>query len=63
MNLAAGDSAIVSAFADHHVATLMAEAAIIGSVRAHRLRLSFHISTSTHDVDRAVNVLSGHLHP
>ena len=63
VNLTAGDSAIVSALADTHVAQLMDEAGIIGSVRANRLRLSFHISTSTHDVDRAVNVLSGHLHP
>jgi len=63
VSLPAGDSAIVSAVADPHVTNLMDQARIIGSVRAHRLRLSFHISTSTHDVTRAVNALSGHLHP
>lgn len=63
VNLPTGDSAIVSALADTHVAQLMDQTGIIGSVRANRLRLSFHISTSTHDVDRAVNILSRHLHP
>ncbi|MGI8535039.1 MAG: hypothetical protein ACR2K2_00805 [Mycobacteriales bacterium] len=63
VNLPVGDSAIVSALADTRVAQLMDEAGVIGSVRANRLRLSFHISTSTRDVDRAANILSGRLHP
>ncbi len=63
MSLPDGDSAIVSTVADPDVAQLVDQAGIIGSVRANRLRLSFHVSTSTYDVTRAVNVLSGHLHP
>ncbi|ADB35047.1 aminotransferase class V [Kribbella flavida DSM 17836] len=54
-------SAIVSAVADDEVPRLMAEAGIVGSVRAGRLRLSFHLSTSTADVERASSVLRGHL--
>jgi len=41
----------------------MHTAGIIGSVRAERLRLSFHTSTTAQDVARAVDILSGHLHP
>jgi selenocysteine lyase/cysteine desulfurase len=54
-------SAIVSAFADAEVPALMRSAGIIGVTRAGRLRLSFHVSTSEEDVDRTVEVLSGHL--
>ena len=54
-------SAIVSAVADNDVPALMRSAGIIGVTRAGRLRLSFHVSTSEEDVDRAVEVLSGHL--
>jgi selenocysteine lyase/cysteine desulfurase len=32
-------------------------------VRAGRLRLSFHVSTGEEDVDRAAEVLAGHLRP
>lgn len=63
VGLPPGDSAIVSAVADDKAARLMEDAGIIGSVRANRLRLSFHVSTSAEDVVRAVDVLSGHLHP
>ena len=61
VGLPPGDSAIVSAAADDKTPELMAEAGIIGSVRAGRLRLSFHVSTSAADVARAIEVLSGHL--
>jgi selenocysteine lyase/cysteine desulfurase len=54
-------SAIVSAVADAEVPALMRSAGIVGVTRAGRLRLSFHVSTSEEDVDRAVDVLSGHL--
>jgi len=54
-------SAIVSAVADDDVPRLMAEARIVGSVRAERLRLAFHVSTSEDDADRAAEVLRGHL--
>jgi selenocysteine lyase/cysteine desulfurase len=56
-------SAIVSAVADESVPALMRSADIVGVTRAGRLRLSFHVSTGEQDVDRAIEVLSGHLHP
>jgi selenocysteine lyase/cysteine desulfurase len=61
VGLPAGDSAIVSAIADDKTPDLMDQAGIVGSVRAGRLRLSFHVSTSADDVARAVDVLAGHL--
>ncbi len=61
--LPSGDSAIVSAVAEPQVPDLMHKAGILGSVRANRLRLSFHLSTTTQDVARAVDILAGHLHP
>ena len=39
----------------------MREAAIAGSVRAGRLRFSFHLCADATDVDRAADVLAGHL--
>ena len=54
-------SAIVSAIADDEVPALMRAAGIVGVTRAGRLRLSFHVSTSEADVDRAIEVLAGHL--
>ncbi len=54
-------SAIVSAVADDAVPELMESALIVGSVRAGRLRLSFHLSTSEADGERAADVLRGHL--
>lgn len=56
-----GDSAIVSAVADDEVPALLEQAGIVASVRAGRLRLSCHVSTSRDDVDRALEVLTGHL--
>jgi len=63
VGLPKGDSAIVSAIADPHVPGRMEAARISGSVRAGRLRLAFHVSTSEADADRAAEVLAGHLHP
>jgi selenocysteine lyase/cysteine desulfurase len=56
-------SAIVSAAADDSVPQRLDRADIAASVRAGRLRLSFHVSTSDEDVDRAAEVLAGHLRP
>ena len=39
----------------------MREADIAGSARAGRLRLSFHLCADEEDVDRAADVLAGHL--
>ncbi|MDQ3735006.1 MAG: aminotransferase class V-fold PLP-dependent enzyme [Actinomycetota bacterium] len=61
VGMPSSNSAIVSAVADEHVAGLMAEARIVGAIRAGRLRLSFHVSTSEQDADRAAEVLAGHL--
>jgi selenocysteine lyase/cysteine desulfurase len=56
-------SAIVSAAADDTVPERLVRADIAASVRAGRLRLSFHLSTSDEDVDRAAEALAGHLSP
>ncbi len=53
------NSAIVSAVSDDRVGDLMKAAGIVGAVRAGRLRLSFHVSTSEQDADRAAEVLAG----
>lgn len=54
-------SAIVTASADDEVPELLARHGIAAATRAGRLRLSFHVSTTEVDVDRAVAVLRGHL--
>ena len=56
------DSAIVSCHLEPAGTVAMAAAGIIGAVRAGRLRLSFHISTTEDDVDRAVAALAGLVH-
>lgn len=61
VGIPASNSAIVSTHADDQVPALMQAANIVGVTRAGRLRLSFHVSTSTQDVDTAIDVLSGHL--
>lgn len=61
VGLAPGDSAIVSAEADEKVPALMEQAGIVAAVRAGRLRLAFHLTTSGEDVARAAEVLGGHL--
>ncbi len=54
-------SAIVSLAVDESAAAAMRAAQIVASVRAGRLRLSFHLSTGEQDVDRAIDVLAGHV--
>lgn len=54
-------SAIVAAAADHEVPHLLAEAGIVASFRAGRLRMGFHLSTTVRDVERAAAVLRHHL--
>lgn len=54
-------SAIVSLAVDQDAAQAMSAARIVGSVRAGRLRLSFHVSTSEQDVEHAIEVLRRHL--
>jgi len=63
VGMPSSDSAIVSVVADESVPDLMAAAGIRGSVRAGRLRLSFHVSTSQDDADQAADVLRGHVRP
>lgn len=54
-------SAIVSLVVDDGAAAAMDAGRIMGSVRAGRLRLSFHVSTTEQDVDRALDVLHQHV--
>jgi selenocysteine lyase/cysteine desulfurase len=54
-------SAIVAARADAEVPRLLETAGIAAATRAGRLRLAFHVSNSVEDVDRAAEVLGGHL--
>ena len=61
VGLQSTDSAIVSVFADAEAARLMHDAGIVASVRGGRLRLSFHLCNTYKDVDRAVEVLVGHV--
>lgn len=61
VGLAPYSSAIVSAEADEKVPALMEEAGIVAAVRAGRLRLCFHLTTTADDVARAAEVLGGHL--
>jgi len=61
VGLEPGDSAIVSLAVDDGAAEAMGSARIMASVRARRLRLSFHVSTSEQDVDRALDVLRRHV--
>jgi selenocysteine lyase/cysteine desulfurase len=61
VDLPAVGSGIVSLAVDDHAARAMHAARIVGSVRAGRLRLSFHVSTSEQDVDHAIEVLRQHV--
>ena len=56
------DSAIVSCHLEPAGEVALAAAGIVGAVRAERLRLSFHISTTEADVDRAATALAGLVH-
>ncbi len=59
VGLGTGESAIVSLAVHDEAAVAMRAAKVVGAMRAGRLRLSFHLSTSERDVDRAVDVLQG----
>ena len=61
VGLEAGDSAIVSLTTPSDVDARMERAGIVASMRAGRLRLSFHINNSTDDADRAVETLVGYV--
>ena len=62
LGLPPGSSAIVSLAVDEAAAEVMRDARVVGSVRAGRLRLAFHVSTSEDDVDRALEVLRPHVY-
>lgn len=59
VGLAPGDSAIVSIVTTAETMKRVERAGVIGSVRAGRLRLAFHVNNCLDDVDRAVEVLNG----
>lgn len=63
IGLPPGNSAIVSLAVDQDAAEALRAANIVGAIRASRLRLSFHLSTTEQDVDRAVDVLAPHVLP
>ena len=53
LDLPAGDSAIVSLATDAGAAERLERARVVGSVRAGRLRLAFHLYNTVEDADRA----------
>jgi len=61
LDLPPGDSAIVSLPVPDGTAEALQAHGVITSVRAGRLRCSFHLSTTVDDVDRAVEVLTRRL--
>ncbi|MFC4494670.1 aminotransferase class V-fold PLP-dependent enzyme [Streptomyces ovatisporus] len=61
VGLPPGDSAIVSVAVDDGTHGLLERAEVVGSVRAGRLRLAFHVYNTEADVDRAAEVVDGHL--
>ena len=61
IDVAPAGSAIVSLAVADDAAQAMHAARVMGSVRAGRLRLSFHVSTSEQDVDHAIDVLRRHV--
>lgn len=63
VGLPAGDSAIVSVAPTSDVGPRLERAGIVGSTRAGRLRLAFHINNSADDADRAAETLAGHVRP
>lgn len=54
-------SAIVSVGIDNEAPGRLSAAGVVGSMRAGHLRLSFHVSTTEEDVDRAIDALDGHV--
>ena len=61
VGLPPGDSAIVSVAADPDTPHQLERAGVIGSVRAGRLRLAFHVNNTTTDADRAADAVTGHV--
>lgn len=59
LGLTPAESAIVSLDVDERTAAALVEHRVVASMRAGRLRCSFHLSTDTDDVDRALAVLKG----
>lgn len=59
--LAPGGSAIRSLVTDEDVATLMADAGAVASVRAGRLRLAFHVNNTVEEAGRLGRLLAGHV--
>jgi selenocysteine lyase/cysteine desulfurase len=58
-----GPSAIVSLTADGSVPRLLAEAGVTASVRAGRLRLSFHVNNTVAEAEEVGRLLRGHVTP
>ena len=63
IGLPPGDSAIVSVAADPRTPHELERAGVVGSVRAGRLRLAFHVNNTTTDADRAAEAVAGHVQP
>jgi hypothetical protein len=61
VGLEPGESAIVSVATDSSVAERLSSASVIGSVRAGRLRLAFHVNNTEADADRAAAAVAGHV--
>ena len=59
IGLPAGDSAIVSVAADDATRTRLQQAGVVGSVRAGRVRLAFHLYNTAADADLAAQALTG----
>ena len=63
LDLPLGNSAIVSLAVAEGTGDRLRDAGVAGSMRAGRLRLAFHISTTADDADRAAELLGGALGP
>lgn len=61
LGLPASDSAIISLGLRPGGAERVQDAKITAAMRAGRLRVSFHLNNSQHDVDRAVDALAGYV--
>lgn len=61
VGLPPGDSAIVSVAVDPGTPALLERAGVVGSIRAGRLRLAFHVNNTADDAGRAAEVVAGHL--
>ena len=57
-----GASAIVSLVADNAVPRLLADAGATASVRAGRLRLSFHVNNTVEEAEALGRLLRGRVH-